>query len=73
MTASAYHVISTEVESHLWTIEVFDTYAFINKTHWQSSGIIIILLKYYIDISDTLVGSFLDVLFLLMAIILSDL
>ena len=45
----------------------------INKPHWQSSGIIIFLCKYYIIISDTLVGFFLDVLFLLLAVILSEL
>ena len=44
----------------------------INKPHWQSSGIIIFLCKYYIIISDTLVGFFLDVLFLLLAVILSE-
>ena len=41
----------------------------INNPHWQSSGIIIFLCKYYIVISDTLVGSFLNVLFLLLAVI----
>ena len=45
----------------------------INKPLWQSSGIIIFLCKYYIIISDTLVGFFLDVLFLLLAVILSKL
>ena len=41
-----------------------------NNPHWQSSGNIIFLCKYYIDISDALVGSFLDVLFLLLVVIL---
>ena len=41
--------------------------------HWQSGGIIIFLCKYYIIISDTLVGTFLDVLFLLLAVRLSGL
>ena len=45
----------------------------INKPHWQSSGITIFLCKCYIVISDTLVGFFLDVLFLLLAVILSEL
>ena len=36
-------------------------------------GIIMLLCKYYIVISDTLVESFLDVLFLLLAVILSEL
>ena len=72
MAASAYHVISTEVENHISkTIEFLDTSAFINNPHWQSSGILIFLCKYYIDISDILVGSFLDVLSLLLALILS--
>ena len=41
--------------------------------HWQSGGIIIFLFKYYIIISDWLVGSFLNVLFSLLAVRLSDL
>ena len=45
----------------------------INKPHWQSSGIIIFLFKCYIVISYTLVNFFLDVLFLLLAVILSEL
>ena len=44
----------------------------INKPHWQSSGIIL-LCKYHIVISDTLVGFSLDVLFLLLSVILSEL
>ena len=55
------------------TIEFFDTDVFINSPHWQSSGILIFLCKYYIVISDTLVYSFLDALFLLLAVILSEL
>ena len=45
----------------------------INKPHWQSSGIIIFLFKCYIVISNTLVSFFVDVLFLLLAVILSEL
>ena len=45
----------------------------IKNPHWQSSGIIIILCKCYIFVSDTLVGSFLDVLLLLLAVMLSGL
>ena len=41
--------------------------------HWQNGGIIIFLCKYYIIISDTLVDTFLDVLFLLLAVGLSGL
>ena len=73
MAASAYHVISTEVENHIFKpIKFLDTSAFINNPHWQSSGILIFLCKYSIVISDTLVGSFLDVHFLLLAVILSE-
>ena len=39
-------------------------------THWQSDGIIIFLYKYFVVISDKLVGTLLDVLFLLLAVIL---
>ena len=45
----------------------------INNPHWQSSRIIIFLRKYYIVISDALVDFVLDVLFLLLAVILSEL
>ena len=74
MAASAYCVISKEVKKHIlrrnW---IFRHICCINKTHWRSGGIIIFLCKYYIVLSDTLVGSFLDVLFLLLAVILSGL
>ena len=53
------------------TIEFLDTLAY--NPHWQGSGILIFLCKYYTVISDTLVGSFLDMLFLLLALILSEL
>ena len=59
-------------KSYLGTIEFLDTHVRINNPHCQSSEIIIFLSKYYIVISDTLVGSFLDVLFLLLAVILSE-
>ena len=72
MAASAYHAISKEVKKqifrHNWNFR--HTY---NNPYWQSSGIIIFLCKCYIVISDTLVGFFLDVLFLLLAVILSEL
>ena len=74
MAASAYLVISTEVENHIFKpIDFLDTSAFINNQHWQSGGILIFLCKYCIVISDTLVGSFLDVHFLLFAVTLSKL
>ena len=74
MAASAYHVISKEVENHIIrdTIEFLDTHASTNNSHRQSCGITILLDKYNISISDTFVGSFLDVLFLLLALILSE-
>ena len=46
MAASAYHVLSTEVENYIFkTIEFLDTSAFINNPHWQSSGILMFLCK----------------------------
>ena len=72
LAASAYRVISKEVKNHIlrhnW---IFRHTCCINNTHWQSGEIKIFLCKYYIALSDTLVGSFLDVLFLLLAVILS--
>ena len=59
MAASVYDFLSTNV--------------FINKPYWKSSGIVIFLWKYYIIISDTMVGSYLNVLFFLLAIVLSKL
>ena len=74
MVASAYHVISTEVVNHIFkTTEYLGTSAFINNPHWQSSGLLILLCKCYIVISNTLGGSFLDMLFFLLAVILSEL
>ena len=55
------------------TNEFLYTYAFINNPHQQSSGVLIFLCKHYIVISDKLVGFFLDVFFLLLAVILSEL
>ena len=60
-------------KSHLETHRTFRHTFYINNPHWQSGGIIIFLCKYYTVISDTLVGSFLYVLFLLLAVILSGL
>ena len=68
-----YHVISTEVENHILnTIEFLDTYVPMSNPHRQSSAILLFLHK-YIVISGTLVGSFLDAFFLLLAVILSEL
>ena len=75
MAASAYHVILKEVENqifrHSWVFR--HTHVCVNNPHWQSSGIIIFLCKYYIVISDTLIGFSLDILFFLPAVILSEL
>ena len=38
------------------TIVFLDTYLCVNNTYWQSNGIIIFLCKYYIFISETLIG-----------------
>ena len=58
MAASVYHVISTEVENHIFqSIEFLDTSAFINNQHWPSSEILMFLCKYCTVISETLVGS----------------
>ena len=56
-------------KSDLQTQLNFQIHVSINKPHRQSSGITIFLCKYYIVISDTLVGFFFDVLFLLLAVI----
>ena len=74
MVVSVYHVISKEVENpSLDANEFLDLHICINNPHWQSSGIIVFLCKYYIVISNTLTGSFLDVFFMLLAVILSEL
>ena len=61
---TAYHVISKQVRNNILGT------CCINNPDWQSS-VITFLCKYNIVVSDTLVGSFLDVLFLLFAVILS--
>ena len=74
IASSEYYVISTVVENHTFKPDwIFRHYVFINNPHRQSGEIIIFLCKYYIVISDILVGSFLDVLFLLLAGILLEL
>ena len=74
MAASVSHIISEEVKNHIrrhsW---IFRYTCCINNLHWQSSGIIIFLCSHYEVISDTLVGSFLDLFFLLLTLILSGL
>ena len=74
MAASVYQVIPKEVEDCIFRqIEFLDTHICINNPHWQHSGIIIIFCKYFIVILGTLRVSFLDVLFLLLAVIVSEL
>ena len=42
MAASAHHVISKEIQNHIFdTIAFLDTHIYINNPYWQSSGIII--------------------------------
>ena len=70
MAASAYDVISKEVKTHILRHNsIFSLTCCIHVPHWQSGGIIIFLCRYYLVISDTLIGSFLDVLFLLFGVI----
>ena len=74
MAPSVYHVISKEVKNHIMIHNWISRHTCcINNSHWQISGIIIFLCKHYILISDALLDSFLDVLFLLLAVILSGL
>ena len=73
MAASSYQVISREVANQIFRhTEYLDTHICINNPHWQNSEIIIFLCKYDIVISEILVGSFLDVLFCLLTVILSE-
>ena len=74
MAASAYQVIPKEVENCIFRqIEFLDTHVCINNPHWQRSGVIIVFYKYFIVVLGTLRGSFLDLLFLLLAVMLSEL
>ena len=71
---STYRVVSKEVKNYILRRNRIFRHTFcINNSHWQSGGIIIFLCKYFIIISDILVGTFLYVLFLLLAVILSGL
>ena len=66
------HICCLKITS-LKIIEFLDPFVCINNPHCQSSRNIIFLCKYYIVTSGTLVDSFLDVLVLLLAMILSEL
>ena len=78
MDASSYHVISKEVENHIFKDNLIfrDTcmiHVCISNPHWQNSEIMIFFCKYDVVISDILVGSLLDVLYFFLAVILSEL
>ena len=78
MNASSYHVISKEVENHIFKYNLIfrDTcmiHVCIKNPHWQNSEIMIFFCKYDVVISDILVGSFLDVLYFFLTVILSEL
>ena len=67
--ALACHVISWEVKNDTFRRNWIFRHSFcINNPHWQSGGIKIFLYKFFIVISDKLVCTFLDVLFLLLAV-----
>ena len=67
MAASAYHVISKEVKNHIER----HNWIFIHTAHIDKWWNYNIFMQYYIVISGTLVGSFLDVSLLLIAVILT--
>ena len=74
MAVSGYCSISKKVKKlHLEIHWNFRHTCCIKNPHWRSGGIIIFFCNYYIVISDTMVGSFLDVLILLLTVILSGL
>ena len=78
MTASTYHVISREVESQIFRHNWIFRHTYVYKQppltkKWDYNHILNSCYKYYIVILDTLVGIFLVVLFLLLAVILSGL
>ena len=59
IAASSYHVISKEIENRVFKHNRIFRHnrIFINNPYLQISGVITILCKYYILISDTLKGS----------------
>ena len=77
MTASTYRVISKEEENHIFSHNwIFrDTCIYMQPTltkKWNYIFVQILCSYFQLFISDTLVGYFLDVLFLLLAVILSE-
>ena len=70
---STYRVVSKEVKNYILRRNRIFRHTFcINNSHWQSGGIIF-LYKYFIVISNILVDTFLDELFLMLAVILPGL
>ena len=65
--------IYMEAENHIYRQLNFQTHVCINNPHWQSRWIIKCICKYYIVTLHILVGSFLEVLFLLLILISSEL
>ena len=64
MTASAYHVISKEVENRIFRHNRTFRHTFMyQQPTLTSSGIITFLCKYYIVISDTLISSWMSFFF----------
>ena len=69
-----YHDISNRGrKSSLDTTEFLDRHVCINNPHWQSCEVLVFFANIYLYISNTLVGSFLDVFFLLFTVTLSGL
>ena len=60
--------VSRYINRHNWIFR----HTFMYNPHWLSNGFIIFSNKYYIVVSDKLVGPFLDVLFLFLPVILSE-
>ena len=74
MAASSYHVISKEVENHIFRHNwIFRHISMYKQPTLTKYGNYIFSCKYDIVISDIPVGSFLDVLFFLPTVILSEL
>ena len=74
MVALAYHVISKKVENQIFRSNWFFRHTCMyEQPMLKKYRIITFLCQYYIIISDTLVGSFLDGVFLLLDVILLDL
>ena len=74
MDVSVCQIISKDVQNHIFRHNLIFRHTCMYKNpRWKSSGIIIFVCKYYVDVSDTLIGSVLDMFFLLLGAILSEL